>query len=453
MEWLILLGLGGIVLLIVLVLHVKLQPFVALLLVSILVALAAGMPVADLTKTIEDGLGGSLGHVAMIIALGAMIGRMIDESGGADALAKALIRRFKDRRAPLALAVAGFLIGIPVFFEVGVIMLMPLAYVVARKTGGQLVRVAMPMCVTMLIVHALLPPHPGAVAVAGLLSADIGRLFMWGLPIAAVTAIIMKFVADIVTRGRFQIAETVQARLDEDHDMPVDGEISPPEVSTVLMLILVPILLILVSTVASLLLPAGSIVRQGLTLLGIPFVALLIDVLLCGWILGARRGWSRDRISSVMSSAIQGVAIVILITGGGAIFAKVLVTTGIGAAVASLLQSTGLPLLVLAFLLTMLIRAVQGPTTVALITVGGLIAPFAASAHLDANHVALLCLAMGSGGIAVSHVNDAGFWIVTRLIGLDVRAGLKTWTVLTTIAGLVGFAAICALWFCVLPAV
>ncbi|HUO21747.1 MAG TPA: gluconate:H+ symporter [Caulobacteraceae bacterium] len=443
---LLLIGLGGIALLLALVLGFKLQPFVALLLVSIVVALAAGLPVKDLAKTVEEGLGASLGHIALIIALGAMIGRIIDESGGAEALARAMMARFGDRRLPVAMTVVGFLIGIPVFFEVGVIMLMPLAYGVARRTGGRLLPVALPMCVALLIVHALLPPHPGAVAIAGLLHADIGRMLMFGLPIAVFAALVASPVAARLTRGQFAMTEDIQAQMADEPAVSAGQGPPPPPAGVIGLLIVLPIVLILASTAASLFLPPTSPLLPAFTFLGIPFVALLLDVLLCAYVLGVRRGWSRERVGHVLSAAIPGVSIVILITGGGAIFAKVLVTTGIGGAVADMLHATGLPLLLLGFLLTLLIRAVQGPTTVALITVGGIIGPYAARAGLDANHIALLCLAMGSGGIAVSHVNDAGFWIVTRLCGLTVRDGLRTWTVLTTLAGFAGFAATWALW-------
>lgn len=447
MTGLVLLGTFGIGLLLVLILGLKLQPFVALVLVSLMVALAAGLPIQSIPQTIEEGLGKSLGHIALIIALGAMIGRLIDQSGGAEQFAQALISRFGSRRAALALSIAGFFIGIPVFFEVGVIMLMPLAYGVARRDGRNIVTVALPMCIALLIVHALLPPHPGAVAIAALLGADIGRMLLLGLPVAAVTSFAAYLLSTKLSSRPFDLTEVIGTPLAADAATLDPGAVeTPPPVATIVLMILFPIVLILSSTLSSTLLLPTSLARRCINLVGTPFVALLLDVLLCAWTLGARRGWSRERIADVIGSAIPGVSVVILITGGGAIFASILVKTGIGDAVAALLYSTGLPFLVLAFLLTMLIRAMQGPTTVALMTTGGIIGPFAAHARLDNNHLALLCLAMGSGGIAVSHVNDAGFWIVTRLLGLNVKDGLRTWTVLTTAAGCCAFGCIALLW-------
>jgi GntP family gluconate:H+ symporter len=191
----VLIAVGAIALLLFLILRIKLHPFVALLLVSILVALSAGIPAAKLATIIEEGMGKTLGHIALIIPLGAMIGRMIEESGGAAAFSRSLLDRFGTRRAPLALTIAGFMIGIPVFFEVGVIMLMPIAKGVARATGNPLLQFALPMCIALLIVHAFLPLHPGPVAAAGLLGSDVGRILLWGIPIGAVTTLIAYFAA------------------------------------------------------------------------------------------------------------------------------------------------------------------------------------------------------------------------------------------------------------------
>ncbi len=452
---LVLLAASAIALLLVLIIGVKLHPFVALLLVSILVALTAGIPPAKLASIIEDGMGRTLGHIALIIPLGAMIGRMIEHSGGAAAFARTLVNRFGTQRAPLALTIAGFVIGIPVFFEVGVIMLMPMAYGVARATGRPLLHFALPMCIALLIVHAFLPPHPGSVAVAGLLGSDVGRILMWGIPISAVTTLVAYFIAKAMMRGQYSMAEEIRAEiagLDDAHSS--DSASAPagshaaraPGVMTIVALILVPIVLIMLGTLATSTLPAESVTRDILVVLGTPFVALLLDVLLCAYILGIRRGWSRRAVSDVIGSAIPSIAIVILITGGGGIFAQILVASGIGHAISALLRSTGLPVLGLAFTLTMMLRAAQGPTTVALITTAGIISPLVAQAGFNANQLALICLAMGAGGLSVSHVNDAGYWIVTRLIGLNVADGLRTWTVITTCAGIFGFLMTALLW-------
>jgi len=471
---------AGIALLLLLVLKYKFQPFVALMLVSIIVALVAGVKPGDLVATIEGGMGKTLGHIAIIIALGAMIGRIIELSGGAEALAKTLINRFGNRRTPLALTVAGFMVGIPVFFEVGVIILMPLAYGVARAARKPLLVYALPMCAALLSVHAFLPPHPGAVAAAGQLGADLGRVLMFGLPMVGILCLIGYLIAGRMTRRVYPMTDDIRSEVYGSHvtnddlvawanndysrvseathtkELGLEENASSlaarlpkapaPGAGIIIALILLPIILILLGTLATTMLPADTMLRNVLTVLGAPLVALLIDTLLCAWLLGSRRGWSRSQVSDVVGSALPGVAMVILIAGAGGVFGKVLVDTGIGAVVSEALRNTGLPVLALGFLLTLLLRAVQGSTTVALVTTAGILSPLIATLNLSANHMALLCLAMGGGGLAMSHINDAGYWMFTKLAGLNVADGLRTWTFLVTILGTLGFLMTLLLW-------
>jgi GntP family gluconate:H+ symporter len=490
---LLLIAAAGVGLLLLLVLKLKFHPFVALMSVSILVALVAGVPPKDLVTTIESGMGSVLGHIAIIIALGAMVGRIIELSGGAKALAVTLMERFGNRRTPLALTAAGFLLGIPVFFEVGVIILMPLAYGVAKAAKKPLMLYALPMCSAMLIVHAFLPPHPGPVAIAGLFGADIGRILLWGLPLTAIVTYVCYLVANRMNKKIYPMSDDVRAEVygidvtDEDivdwvqnpesahtgspsgHHLAAKGgehtglsaaeelasidvlerrlpAAAAPSFSMIASLIILPIVMILMGTLATSFLPDGNILRSVLVVLGAPLVALLIDALLCAYLLGVRRGWSLHDVGDVMGSAIPPVAMVILIAGAGGVFGKVLVATKIGDAVANVLQSTGLPILVLAFLFTVLLRAVQGSATVALVTTAGVIAPLIAAAQYSPNQLALVCLAMGAGALAVSHINDAGYWSVVKLAGLSVGDGLKTWTVITTIGGVLGLGLVAAVW-------
>ncbi|MEV0699898.1 GntP family transporter [Saccharopolyspora sp. NPDC050389] len=460
----VLLGIGavGMALLLFLVLKAKVQPFVALLVVSTGVALAGGVPPAELVDTIEKGMGSTLGHVAIIIALGAMVGRIIELSGGANALAHTLIERFGERRTPLALAVAGFILGIPVFFEVGLIILMPLAYGVTRSARKPLLVYALPMGAAMLTVHAFLPPHPGAVAAAKQIGSDLGWILLLGLPITAVVVGIGYLVSNRLTRKEYPMSPDVRAEVYGSPDLPPHGSGGgsgsvatvqaeakterAPSFRMIVALILTPILLILAGTVGQLTLPAGSVLRETLTVVGAPMVALLIALVLSAWLLGIRRGWSHAHVAEVMGSALPPVAMVILVAGAGGVFGKVLVTTGIGDAVADLLQSTGLPLLVLAFAMTLLLRGAQGSATVALVTTAGLITPLMQGLDLSAGRLALVSLAMGAGALGLSHVNDAGYWMFAKLVGLEVGSALRTWTVLTTVMGLTGFALTAAVW-------
>ncbi|MGO4440377.1 GntT/GntP/DsdX family permease [Rhizobium sp. RAF56] len=286
---------------------------------------------------------------------------------------------------------------------------------------------------------------------------------MFGLPLAAVTAVFVFLAGKVLTRSVFAMSPDIAAEIGRERLLegraadregallePVGtalpGHAHAPGVGLVVTLIALPILLILAGTVASLTLEPQSALRAVLTFFGIPYVALLIDVLLCAWLLGVRRGAALATVSEVLGSALPGVAVIILITGAGGAFASVLVSTGIGPALAKLLQSSGLPIVIMGFLVTMLLRGAQGPTTVALMTTAGIIAPMVENAALNPNQLALVALAMGAGGMALSHVNDPGFWIVTRMSGLSVGDGLRTWTVLTTIAGFVALLLIVGLW-------
>ncbi|MFK4266224.1 GntP family transporter [Streptomyces milbemycinicus] len=457
---------GGVALLLLMIIKAKIQPFVALVVVSIGVALTAGVPAAELVATIEEGMGSTLGHIATIIALGAMIGRIIELSGGAASLAHSLMERFGEKRTPLALTAAGFLLGIPVFFEVGLIILMPIAYGVARASRKPLLVYALPMGAAMLTVHAFLPPHPGAVAAATTIGADQGWVLLFGIPVTAVVILLGYLLAKRMTRREYPMTADVYAKVfgggddseagsehgSENEPAPkaaVEGAENPPSFGMVVSLIVTPIVLILLGTIGTNFLSEGSTLRAVLTVLGAPMVALLVAAALAAYFLGARRGWSSTRISEVMGSALPGVAMVILVAGAGGVFGKVLVKTGIGDAVADVLDRTGLPLLALAFAMTMLLRAVQGSTTVALVTTAGLITPLLQRTDLSPQQLALVCLAMGAGGLSVSHINDAGYWMFTRLVGLEVGDGLRTWTVLTTAMGVAGFLLTSLLWLVV----
>jgi GntP family gluconate:H+ symporter len=434
----------GIAVLLLLVLKFRIQAFVALLVVSIGVALAAGVPAADLVKTIESGMGATLGHIAIIIALGAMIGRMIELSGGASSLANTLMSRFGEKRTALALTVAGFILGIPVFFEVGLIILMPLVYGVARTSGRPLLVYALPMAAAMLTVHAFLPPHPGAVAVAGLIGANLGWILLLGIPITAIVAAVGYVIASRMTRRDYGTSVEIQEVINGSAES-IEHE-DAPSFRMIISIILTPILLILSGTIGSSLLPSHSVARAVLTVLGAPMVALLIALAMSAFFLGVKRNWSSAHIAEVMGSALPSVSMVILVAGAGGVLGNVLVKTGIGTAISDQLRSTGLPILVLAFLMALLLRGAQGSATVALVTTGGILAPLITGLHLSEPHLALVSLAMGAGALSLSHVNDAGYWMFTKLVGLDTGAALRTWTVLVTAMGMVGFGLTAVAW-------
>ncbi|MGO4743695.1 GntP family transporter [Serratia quinivorans] len=444
----------GVVLLLLMVIKAKIQPFVALLVVSLLVALASGIPTGEVMKVMTAGMGGVLGSVTIIIGLGAMLGRMIEHSGGAESLAQRFSKAMGPKRTVAALTLAAFILGIPVFFDVGFIILAPIIYGFAKVAKVSPLKFGLPMAGVMLTVHVALPPHPGPVAAAGLLNADIGWLTIIGLAICIPVGVIGYFVAKHLNRKTYplsiEVLEQLQLAAPEpapEGKAPLNDRINPPGARLVAALIVIPIAIIMLGTVSATLLEPGSALRDTLSLLGSPAVALMIALLLAFYFLAIRRGWSLQHTSDVMGGALPTAAVVILVTGAGGVFGKVLVESGVGKALADVLTTIGLPLIPAAFIISLALRASQGSATVAILTTGGLLSE--AVSGLNHLQLVLVTLATCFGGLGLSHVNDSGFWIVTKYLGLSVADGLKTWTVLTTILGLSGFLFTWLLWLAV----
>ncbi|MED9195211.1 GntP family transporter [Escherichia marmotae] len=442
-------ALAGVIMLLLLVIKAKVQPFVALLLVSLLVALAAGIPAGEVGKVMIAGMGGVLGSVTIIIGLGAMLGRMIEHSGGAESLANYFSRKLGDKRTIAALTLAAFFLGIPVFFDVGFIILAPIIYGFAKVAKISPLKFGLPVAGIMLTVHVAVPPHPGPVAAAGLLHADIGWLTIIGIAISIPVGIVGYFAAKIINKRQYamsvEVLEQMQlAPASEGNATKLSDKINPPGVALVTSLIVIPIAIIMAGTVSATLMPASHPLLGTLQLLGSPMVALMIALVLAFGLLALRRGWSLQHTSDIMGSALPTAAVVILVTGAGGVFGKVLVESGVGKALANMLQMIDLPLLPAAFIISLALRASQGSATVAILTTGGLLSE--AVVGLNPIQCVLVTLAACFGGLGASHINDSGFWIVTKYLGLSVADGLKTWTVLTTILGFTGFLITWCVW-------
>lgn len=441
-------ALAGVIMLLLLVIKAKVQPFVALLLVSLLVALAAGIPAGEVGKVMIAGMGGVLGSVTIIIGLGAMLGRMIEHSGGAESLANYFSRKLGDKRTIAALTLAAFFLGIPVFFDVGFIILAPIIYGFAKVAKISPLKFGLPVAGIMLTVHVAVPPHPGPVAAAGLLHADIGWLTIIGIAISIPVGIVGYFAAKIINKRQYamsvEVLEQMQlAPASEEGATKLSDKINPPGVALVTSLIVIPIAIIMAGTVSATLMPPSHPLLGTLQLIGSPMVALMIALVLAFWLLALRRGWSLQHTSDIMGSALPTAAVVILVTGAG-VFGKVLVESGVGKALANMLQMIDLPLLPAAFIISLALRASQGSATVAILTTGGLLSE--AVMGLNPIQCVLVTLAACFGGLGASHINDSGFWIVTKYLGLSVADGLKTWTVLTTILGFTGFLITWCVW-------
>ncbi|MEV4602683.1 gluconate:H+ symporter [Amycolatopsis sp. NPDC049253] len=436
----------SIAVLLVLIIKVKVEPFIALIVVGVLTALAAGLPVGTLVGTaqktsdslLEKGFGSILGHITAIIGLGTLLGSILERSGGARVLTSALLRAFGEKRAPLAMGLSGLIFGIPVFFDIGIFVLAPLVYAAAKQGGRSIVLYAMPLLAGLSITHAFIPPHPGPVAAAGLLHVDLGWLILMG----ALCGIPAWFVGGILystwigKRVNVPLAEEF-AKLagDDDEENP-----NPPSLSLVSGIIAIPLVLILVGTFGSIVLPKNSGAAGVAAFLGTPAIALTIATLLASWLLGHRRGMTGADLAQLSANALRPVAMILLVVGAGSFFGAVLSATGIGKAVAGSLGDAGLPVILAAYIISCGMRIAQGSATVAIVTTSGIVAPTVVELHYSQPQLALIVIAISAGSIIASHVNDGGFWIVSRYFGLSVPQTLKTWTALETVLSLSGFA-------------
>ena len=403
----------------------------------------------SIVPTLISGMGGTLGSVAILVALGAMLGRMIEVSGGASTLANRFTQILGPKRVPAALTASALVLAIPVFFDVGFIILIPIVYGFCKAAGVNPVKYGLPVAGIMLAVHVVVPPHPGIVGGAAVVSADVGWITLIGLAICVPLAWLAQYVGRWLNLREYTMLKTTAEQFEQFGSSPETSDTAStkrPSVGAILALILIPLGLIMLGTTGATMLPKGDPVRDVLSFIGAPVFALMVAIGLAFVLLVRPLGWSRSHTNNVMESALPPAATVILVTGAGGVFAKVLTVSGIGAALSQSLAATGLPLILLGFLISLALRAAQGSATVAILTTCGLLAETIASGSFTALQVALLVVAIGFGGLGLSHVNDSGFWIVTRYLGLSVADGLRSWTVLTTVLGAAGFLMTWAIW-------
>ena len=418
----------AVIVLILLVSVVKLNPFLTLFLVSLSLAMVAGMPLATVIRSFENGLGSTLGHIAIVVALGTMLGKMMAESGGADQVAHTLIRLFGEKRVPWAMMLIGLIIGLPAFFEVGFVLLIPIAFTVARRTGTSLIMVALPMVAGLSVVHGLVPPHPAALLAVSIYKANVGRTIFYALLIGIPTAIISgplyaKFIAPRVT-------------LPLDSGMSADfvdhgAERRLPGFGLTLVTILLPVFLMVVGSWADALSPTGTVLNEGLHLVGNDDLALFIGVLFSFFTLGKLRGFTRDTILRFSNECLAPTATITLLVGAGGGFGRVLQDSGVSQAIIGIALQAHVPLLLLAWLLAALMRLATGSATVAMTTAAGIVAPIAL--HSTGVQPELLAIATGAGSLIFSHVNDGGFWLVKEYLGMSVTQTMKTWSISETI--------------------
>ncbi|WP_431779653.1 GntP family permease [Microbacterium aurantiacum] len=432
---------GAIALILVMIIVFKVHAFLTLIIVSLLTALVAGVPIGAIATTLTGGFGATLGTVALLVALGAMLGRLIEHSGGAKALADKFVEVFGEKRAPFALGIASLILGFPMFFDAGLVMMLPIIFAIARRVSkNNVLLFGIPAAAAFSVMHVFLPPHPGPVTASELYGANLGIVLLIGLVIAFPVWYVSGYLWGKFVAARIPLpVPNIFGELDEDQPT------NPPKPRTIILLLLLPMFLIFLNTGLTTLASAGfvsidSTWVQVLVLLGNSAVALLITVLVAILVLGRRRGENGTALEKIVDSALGPVASVILITGAGGMFGAVLRASGIGDALADSLADLGLPIILAAYIIAVVIRVAQGSATVALVTAAGLAAPAVIAGDFNPVQVAAITLATAAGSVFAGHVNDSGFWLVGRLMGMDVKTTLKTWTVQQTIESVFAFA-------------
>jgi GntP family gluconate:H+ symporter len=413
---------GGLILLIT---RWKIPAFIALLLASLAAGLCAGLSVGEICKSFQEGVGSVLGSIAVIVGLGTVLGKLLAESGGAQQIAQRLLGLFGPRHLSWTMLLLGFVVGVPVFFGVGLVLLAPILYAVRDKTETSFLRLAIPLLAGLSAAHGLAPPHPGPLAAMEILKADAGKTVFYSLLIGAGAAVVSGPLLCRVCAPSWNRIEPVSAL---GRQFTASAK-NPPPFWPTLLTVLLPVLLMMLATAADLSLAPGHPVRKVADALGAPLGAMLIAVLLAFRILGTGRGFDRKTILKFTEDCMAPIASILLVIGAGGGFSKVLVAGGVGDAIADFARHAPVSPLVFGWLLAAVIRVATGSATVAITTAAGMVAPLAAAGGVNRE---LLVIAMGAGSLVLSHVNDGGFWLVKEYLGLSVGDTLKSWTVMET---------------------
>ncbi len=424
---------AGIALLLFLVIALRVPAFLALLVTSLLVGLCSGLEPVHVIDSIKNGMGGTLGFVAVVVGLGAILGQILESSGGIERIADSLIRSFGPEKTQWSLGVTGFIVAIPVFFDVAFIILAPLIYGLANRSGRSLLYYAIPLLAGLAITHSFIPPTPGPIAVAELIKADLGWVILFGV-ITGIPAMIIAgpWFGKFISNRIFISVPQSQAGLSSTPNGP------SPDFTWVASIILLPLVLIMLATTAPFLFAENGHLLTAISFVGHPFVALTIATIFALIIAHKKCDLSRESLLNIANKGLEPAGVVILITGAGGAFKQVLIDSGVGQMLASVFVEAQFSIFILGFLIAAITRVAQGSATVAMITGAGLIAPIVELQSLSAASLGLLVIAISSGATILSHVNDSGFWLVSRYLGMSEKETLKTWTVMTTLIALTG---------------
>lgn len=421
--------------LIVLIVKCKMNTFLALIVTSLLTALALRIPVDQIPTTIETGIGGQLGHLAIIFGFGSMIGKLVSDSGGGHRIAMTLINRFGRRHIQIAVVVASFIVGLALFFEVGLVVLLPLIYVIARELDMPLMFLGIPMAITLNVAHAFLPPHPAPTAITETLGANMGQVLIYGLIVSIPTVIVAGPLFNLLlhrVRPDLYHADVDSSVLGDFKEFKDD---ETPGFGISVLTAMMPVILIVIATICSFTLPEGNIINEAIQFIGAPDIAMLASVLFAVWSMGLARKRTMPQIAGSMVESVKTIAMMLLIIGGGGAFKQVLVDGGISDYVSSLFTHINISPLLAAWLVAAVLRVCLGSATVASLTAAGLVAPLVAASGVNP---ALAVLAVGAGSVIADHVNDAGFWMIKEYFGLSLKETFLSWTTATTVMSVMG---------------
>ena len=419
----------GIAVLLILIIRFKLHPIISMMLSSVIIGVGAGMPLSMISESVEKGVGKTLQGIALLVGLGSMFGGILEASGGAQKIAETLIDKFGQKKAGWALGITGLVIGTTVFFEAGVVVLIPLVFSVVRTTKKSTLYYAIPLLAGLASGYAFVPPSAGSVLTANALDVNLGMMIMVGVP----TAIISMLIAGIIWGGF--IGNKIFAALPEDGNENVHSEKDLPPFGLVLSVVLIPLVLILLGTISKYVTILQS-VADILGFIGKPFFALTIATLAAMYFLGIRRGFTGAQIKAIFDKSLKPTGMILLVIASGGVIRWMLQDSGLGNIIGPILESSSMPLILVAFLIALLVRASVGSSIVAMTMASGIMASMPAVMETSMLYRAAMCCAICGGATALSHVNDAGFWLVGTFLHIDEKTTLKSWTVMETLIGI-----------------
>lgn len=424
---------AGLILLLVLIIRYRMQAMIAILVGAITIGLAAGMPFEQIVASVNDGMGNTLKGIALLVGLGSMFGAILEISGGAQTLAVTMVDRFGDKKAAWALGITGLVIAMPVFFDAGLIILIPLAFSLAKRTSRSSLYYAIPLLAGLAVGHAFIPPTPGPVLVATMLGVDLGWVIIVGLVCGFFAMIVAGPVWGAYCGKKYFIPVPEHVASQPDIDTS-----KLPSFATVVLIILIPLVLIILKSVAGVV-DAMAPMREVINFLGEPFVALTIATLVAMFLLGYRNGYSSKELERVMTKSLEPVGLILLVTACGGVLRYILQYSGLGEIIGGAVASASLPIVVVAFVVAALVRISVGSATVAMTMAAGIIAAMPEIAALSPLHLACVTASIAGGATVCSHFNDSGFWLVKTLVGMDEKTTLRTWTIMETLVGATGF--------------